>query len=73
MTNMAIACERRDLLGKVSCLVCNQQEAGVLFSSPFDDASPEEVRAALPQKLVQIGLRSMVVTMGAQGSVFAQR
>ena len=72
VTNMAIACERRDLLGNVSCLVCNQQEAGVLFSSPFDDASPEEMQAVLPQKLAQIGLHSMVVTMGAQGSVFAQ-
>ena len=72
VTNMAIACERRDLLGKVSCLVCNQQEAGVLFSSRFDGALPEEMQAALPQKLAQIGLHSMVVTMGAQGSVFAQ-
>ena len=72
VTNMAIACERRDLLEKVSCLVCNQQEAGLLFSSEFDDATPEEVRAALPEKLAQIGLRSTVVTMGAQGCVFAQ-
>lgn len=72
VTNMTIACERRDLLGKVSCLVCNQQEAGVLFSLKLDDASPEEVQAVLPEKLVQVGLRSMVVTMGAQGCVFAQ-
>ena len=72
VTNMAIARERRDLLEKVSCLVCNQQEAGLLFSSEFDDATPEEVRAALPEKLAQIGLRSTVVTMGAQGCVFAQ-
>ena len=33
VTNIAIACERRNLLDKVSCLVCNQQESGVLFSS----------------------------------------
>ena len=72
VTNMAIACERRHLLGKVSCLVCNQQEAGVLFASGLDEAQADEVRAALPEKLAQIGLRSMVVTMGAQGSVFAE-
>ena len=72
VTNMAIAREQRDLLAKVSCLVCNQQEAGVLLSPEFDDASPEEARAALPEKLAEIGLRNMVVTMGAQGSVFAQ-
>ena len=72
VTNMAIARERRDLLGKVSCLVCNQHEAGVLFSSQLDDATPEELLASLPGNLAHIGLRSMVVTMGAQGSVFAQ-
>ena len=72
VTNIDAACERRDLLGKVSCLVCNQQEAGVLFSEELDDASPEEVLAILPDTLAQIGLHSIVVTMGAQGSVFAQ-
>ena len=72
VTNMAIACERRALLRKVSCLVCNQQEAGVLFSWALDDASPEEVRRALAGKLMQTGLPSMVVTLGEQGSVFAR-
>ena len=72
VTNIAIACERRNLLDKVVCLVCNQQESGVLFSPELGDASPDEMRAALPDKLAQIGLRSAVVTMGAQGSVFAQ-
>jgi pseudouridine kinase len=72
VTNIAIACERRNLLDKVSCLVCNQQESGVLFSSELGSASPDEMRAALPGELARIGLRSAVVTMGAQGSVFAQ-
>lgn len=72
VTNIAIACERRDLLKKVACLVCNQQESGVLFSPELGDATPDEMQAALPGKLAQIGLRSAVVTMGAQGSVFAQ-
>ncbi len=72
VTNIEIACERRDLLEKVSCLICNQQEAGVLFSSGLDDALPDEVRTVLPEKLAQIGLRSIVVTMGPHGSVFAQ-
>ena len=72
VTNIAIACERRELLEKVACLVCNQQESGELFSTDFSDASPDEMRAVLPGYLAQIGLRRMVVTMGAQGSVFAQ-
>ena len=72
VTNMAIAAERRGLLSRVACLVCNLQEAGMLFAWELDGASPEEVRAALPERLAEAGLESMVVTMGAQGSVFAQ-
>ena len=72
VTNMTIACERRDLLRRVACLVCNQQEAAKLFSQSIGAASPEEVRRALPRELERIGLASMVVTMSAQGSVFAQ-
>lgn len=72
VTNMTIAAERRDLLSRISCLVCNLQEAGQLFSWGLDDASYEEVRCALPGQLAQIGLQSMVVTMGAHGSVFAR-
>ena len=63
ITNIAIACERRNLLKKVSCLVCNQQESSVLFSPELGDASPDAMRAALPGKLAQIGLHSIVVTM----------
>ena len=31
VSNMSIAMERRDLLSRVSCIVCNDQEAGLLF------------------------------------------
>ena len=72
VTNMTIACERRDLLRRIACLVCNQQEAAKLFSHSFSAASPEGVRRVLASELVRIGLPNMVVTMSAQGSVFAQ-
>ena len=71
VSNMTIACERRDLLRKVTCLVCNQQEAGILFSRDLDEATPEQMLGVLGECLSQTGLASMVVTMGAQGSVFA--
>ena len=32
VSNMSIAMERRDLLKKTGCIVCNEQEAGILFS-----------------------------------------
>lgn len=72
VTNMSIASERRDLLKKVDCFVCNQQEAGILFSEDYDDLSPEEMRAVLAEKVEQARIRSMVVTMGGDGSVFAE-
>ena len=71
VSNMAIACERRDLLHKVSCLVCNQQEASILLSCDLEDATPSQMLAVLVERLPQAGPQSMVVTMGAQGSVFA--
>ena len=71
VSNMTIACERRDLLRKVTCLVCNQQEAGILFSRDLDDATPDEMLAVLAERLSETGLESMVVTMGAQGCVYA--
>ena len=73
VTNMSIASERRDLLHKVDCFVCNQQEAGILFSEDYEDATPEQMRAILATRIEQARIRSMVVTLGGKGSVFAQR
>ena len=72
VTNMSIASERRDLLQRVDCFVCNQQEAGILFSENYDDATPEQMRAALAERIKQARIRSMVVTLGGNGSVYAQ-
>ena len=43
VSNMTIAMERRDFLRKTACFVCNQQEAGILFSEDYDGLSPEEM------------------------------
>jgi len=37
VSNMSIALERRDLLKTTACIVCNQQEAGMLFSEEFEE------------------------------------
>lgn len=71
VTNMSIAAERRDALARIECLVCNEQEAGILFGESYEGLAPEEMRATLVGKVAQAGIRSMVVTMGSQGSVFA--
>ena len=35
VSNMSIAMERRSLLQEVDCFVCNQQEAGLMFSDDY--------------------------------------
>ncbi|MBQ2659164.1 MAG: carbohydrate kinase family protein [Erysipelotrichaceae bacterium] len=71
VSNMSIAMERRDLLSKVSCIVCNQQEAGLLFSEEYDDVSIEEMEKILPEKIRQADIKKMVVTLGENGAVYA--
>ena len=43
VSNMSVAIERRDLIRKTECFVCNQQEAGILFSENYDEITPEEL------------------------------
>ena len=43
VSNMSIAMERRDFLQQIDCFVCNQQEAGILFSDEYDHMGPEEL------------------------------
>lgn len=37
---MSIAMERRDYLQQIDCFVCNQQEAGLLFSDDYEHLAP---------------------------------
>lgn len=71
VSNMSIAIERRDLLKHVSCLVCNLEEAGLLFSQEFEGTSAEEMSEILLTKINQARIPAMVVTMGSDGAVFA--
>ncbi len=70
---MSIAVERRDFLRFCSCFVCNQQEAGILFSEDYDSKTPEELRDIPGPPRTGGGDPRMVVTMGAQGAVYAMQ
>ncbi len=72
VANMSIALERRDYLKDTHCIVCNEQEAGLLFSENYEGISPEEMEAILRVRIRRAGFRSMVVTMGASGAVYAE-
>lgn len=71
VSNMNIAVERRDFLKRVDCFVCNQQEAGILFSEDYSEKTPEEMADILAEKTKHAQIRRMVVTMGGEGSVYA--
>ena len=73
VANMSIAAERRDLLQQFDCVICNQQEAGILFLDDYEDKSPEEMRDILAERIAAANITSMVVTMGADGAVYANR
>ena len=70
VSNMSIAMERRDLLQKVNCIVCNAQEAGLLFSENYDEMEPEEILPRIIKRNTQAQITRMVVTMGEKGAVF---
>ncbi len=72
VSNMSIAMERRDLLQRTGCVVCNQQEAGLLFSEDYDEMKPEELKEVLITRVRRAKIRRMVVTMGALGAVYVE-
>ena len=71
VSNMSIAMERRDFLQQIDCFVCNQQEAGLLFSDDYGHLSPDEMCKVLASNVHSANIPSMVVTMGGQGAVYA--
>ena len=73
VANMSIASQRRDFLQSIDCFVCNEQEAGILFSEDYDSKTPEELRDILAHHVQAAEIPRMVVTMGAQGAVYAMQ
>ncbi len=71
VSNMGIAAKRRDLLQNFDCFICNQLEAGIFFADDYNEKTPEEVAEILPLKIKAANLKSMIVTMGGQGAVYA--
>ncbi len=71
VANMSIAVERRDFLQSTDCFVCNQQEAGILFSDDYMALSAQELEEILAEKVMRAQIPSMIVTMGDKGAVYA--
>lgn len=73
VSNMSIAAERRDFLQKFDCFICNQQEAGMLFLDDYSGKSPREMEEILSDRVIRANIPAMVVTLGADGAVYADR
>lgn len=71
VSNMSIAMERRDFLQQTDCFVCNQQEAGLLFSDDYSHLKAAEMRKILAENVHSANIPCMVVTMGGEGAVYA--
>ncbi len=71
VSNMSIALERRDFLMKVDCFVCNQQEAGILFSADYSAETPDSLMEIIAEKSKAACINSLIVTMGSAGAVYA--
>ena len=71
VSNMTIAVERRDFIRRTACFVCNQQEAGILFSDDYSGKTPEEMIPIISAKVQAARIPAMIVTMGADGAVYA--
>ena len=71
VSNMTIAVERRDFIRRTACFVCNQQEAGILFSEDYEGKTPAELETVLSHHVQAAALPGIVVTMGEQGAVYA--
>ena len=70
-SNMSLAAERRDFLQRFDCFICNQQEAGLLFLDDYSQKTPAELEQILVDRVVRAKIPAMVVTMGGNGSVYA--
>lgn len=73
VSNMSIAVERRDFLKSTGCIVCNLQEAEILFTESYAEFSNEEMALHLLQKIKAADIPRMIVTMGGQGAVYADQ
>lgn len=73
VSNINIALDRREYLQQTDCFVCNRQEAGILFSMDFEQNDTETLSLQLAECVKGGNIPAMVVTLGADGAVWADR
>lgn len=71
ISNMNIAMERLEYIKKTACFICNRLEAGIFFNTSIDGVTPSDMLELLKQHIAKLHMQAMVVTMDAEGSVYA--
>lgn len=73
VANMSIAVDRRDLFKKVDCVVCNKEEAGILFMENYENTKIEDLSEIIYEKAKAADIKNIVVTAGSDGAVYASK
>ncbi|WJH35159.1 PfkB family carbohydrate kinase [Paenibacillus sp. CC-CFT747] len=68
--NLSVILPHMEMLDDLQCFICNDVEAEKLLQTPFTGLEPEACLAPLRTFVDARPLRSMVVTLGANGSIF---
>lgn len=71
--NMSVILQHKEYLQRTSCFICNEVEASKLFDEPLAALTPNQLCDRLPSLANAYNIPAVVVTMGAQGSVFYDR
>ena len=71
ISNMTIAKERLPYIRKTACFICNRLEAGIFFDRETAALSPQGMLDLLRAELKRLDMHAMVITMDADGAVYA--
>ncbi|MBR3402188.1 MAG: carbohydrate kinase family protein [Parasporobacterium sp.] len=71
ISNINIALERMPYIRRTGCVICNRQEAGVMFGHDTGDLSAPELLQLLKKGMTETGIQAMVITMDKDGAVYA--
>lgn len=71
VANISLVRPNQDLLPQFSCFICNRQEVGYLFREDCVRKSAAEMEEFLGHQVEELGIPSMVVTMGSLGAAYA--
>ena len=68
--NLSVILPHREYLKRTACFICNEIECGKIFGADVENYSPAQMLDFLVPAADALGIPSIVVTMGAMGSVY---